>query len=104
MNHRRRHRRRRLHLRLHRRHRSDPPEPVSSYDCKGKKHDTQAAADAVNCDPKYTACDGSEHSTQAAANAVDCSQQFQQQILHDLSCEGTVDGTTGQCDNLFINP
>ena len=74
------------------------------YDCEGGQHDTQAAADAVNCDPEYTACDGSLHSTQAAANAVDCSQQFQEQILHDLTCEGTVDANTGQCDDLTFGP
>ena len=69
-------------------------------DCNGDKHDTQAEADAVNCNPTYTACDGSIHSTQAAANAVDCSQQFQNQILHDLTCEGTVD--QAQQDNATI--
>ena len=82
-----------------------PPPPTDKYyDCKGDQHDTQAEADAVSCNPTYTACDGSIHSTQAAANAVDCSQQFQDQILHDLTCEGTVDQTTGQCDDLTYTP
>ena len=82
----------------------DPPPPIKYYDCAGGEHDTQAEADAVSCSTTYTACDGSIHSTQAAANAVDCSQQFQDQILHDLTCEGTVDQTTGQCDDLTYTP
>ena len=85
-----------------------PPvdEPDYYYDCHGDTHPSQAQADAVSCvsTQTYNACDGSVHSSQAAADAVSCSQQFQQQILHDLTCEGTVDGNTGQCDDLFINP
>ena len=52
----------------------------------------------------YTACDGSTHSTQSAADAVDCSLQFEEQILHDLTCEGTVDQNTGQCDDFTFTP
>ena len=81
-----------------------PPQQTEYFDCKGGRHQTQAAADAVSCATSYTACDGSTHSTQAAADAVDCSQQFQEQILHDLTCEGTVDQTTGQCDDLTYTP
>ncbi len=81
------------------------PTPTLFFeDCHGNQHDTQSAADAVSCATTYTACDGSTHSTQAAADAVDCSQQFQEQILHDLTCEGTVDQTTGQCDDLTYTP
>ncbi len=81
-----------------------PDKPQQFYDCNGDLRDTQAEADAVSCDPEYTACDGSLHDTQAAADAVDCSQQERQRILHDLTCEGSVDGTTGQCDDLIITP
>ena len=81
------------------------PEPTIQYfDCAGYPHNTQAAADAVSCATSYTACDGSTHNTQAEADAVDCSQQFQEQILHDLTCQGTVDQTTGQCDDLTYTP
>ena len=80
------------------------PPTIEFNDCNGGQHDTQAAADAVSCATSYTACDGSTHNTQAEADAVDCSQQFQEQILHDLTCEGTVDQTTGQCDDLTYTP
>ena len=83
----------------------DQPPPVVRYqDCHGNYHDTQSAADAVSCETTYTACDGSTHSTQQAADAVDCSQKFREQILHDLTCEGTVDQTTGQCDDFIFIP
>ena len=81
-----------------------PVVPIVYTDCAGYEHNTQAAADAVNCDKTYTACDGSTHSSQAAADAIDCSRQFQNRILHDLTCEGTVDQTTGQCDDLTYTP
>ena len=82
-----------------------PPPPTVRYrDCNNNEHDTQEAADAVSCNTTYTACDGSTHSTQAAADAVDCNQQFQEQILHDLTCEGTVDQNTGQCDDFTFFP
>ena len=80
------------------------PPTIEFYDCNGGQHDTQAAADAVSCATSYTACDGSTHNTQDEADAVDCSQQFQEQILHDLTCHGTVDQTTGQCDDLTYTP
>ncbi len=84
---------------------SGPDKPVVKFsDCLGDEHDTQAEANAVNCDPEYTACDGSLHDTQDAADAVDCSQKERQRILHDLTCEGSVEGTTGQCDDLIITP
>ena len=81
-----------------------PPIQIQYFDCRGGEHDTQSAADAVSCATTYTACDGSTHSTQAAADAVDCSLQFQEQILHDLTCEGTVDQNTGQCDDFTFMP
>ncbi len=83
----------------------DPPlQPQEYFDCQGGSHSTQAAADAVSCEITYTACDGSEHKTQAAADSVDCSLQERQQILHDLTCEGTVDEDSGQCDELIRTP
>ena len=82
----------------------DPPTPVQYFDCNGGAHNTQEAADAVTCETTYTACDGSTHSTQQAADAVDCSLKFKEQILHDLTCEGTVDQTTGQCDDFTFIP
>ncbi len=81
-----------------------PDKPQRFQACDKSWHDTQAEADAVSCEPEYTACDGSLHDTQADAVAVDCSLPERQRILHDLTCEGTVDGDTGQCDELIINP
>ena len=74
------------------------------YDCNGELHNTQAAANAVSCPAQYTACDGSLHDTQAAANAVDCSGSIHQQILHDLTCVGSYNQLTGQCDDLLLAP
>ncbi len=81
-----------------------PPPPIQYFDCKGGEHSTQSEADAVSCETTYTACDGSTHSTQQAADAVDCSLKFKEQILHDLTCEGTVDQTSGQCDDFTFIP
>ena len=72
-------------------------EPVTFYDCKGKQHKTQAAADAVNCysppppppddDPTYTACDGTTHHSQEDADSIPCYGEETDNELTDEYCQ-----------------
>ena len=57
-------------------------QPQRFLDCNDDPHDTQAAADAVSCDPptltppqddpQYAACDGTLHWSQADADSIPC--------------------------------
>ena len=67
------------------------------FDCKGDPHNTQSAADAVNCapppaitpqdDPQYTACDGTLHHSQEDADSIPCYGEETDNELDDEYCQ-----------------
>ena len=76
---------------------SNPPS--DDYEaCDGSMHSTQAAADAVSCEPVvpivYIDCAGDPHDTQSAADAVSCDPpQVPQAPVDDpqyTACDGTL--------------
>ena len=77
-------------------------DPITYTACDGTLHDTQDAADAVNCDPQqYPACDGTLHNTQAAADAVDCDPPQMSDPVDDpqyTACDGTLHHSQDDAD------
>ena len=72
-------------------------DPITYTDCNGDEHDTQDAADAVDCsDPvetQYPDCKGDLHDTQDAADAVNCSPPVTSDPIDDpqyTACDGTL--------------